>query len=396
MNRLFDRDLVITSGYKTQARPDHRGIDLRVEQGSKLYAFAAAIVHQEGLDSTKALTCELRIGDKIYQYGHLSKTVVSVGQQVVAGQLIGYSGGTQGTFGAGNSTGPHLHFEIFGLNKVREDPTAFVKNLFNNQPNITPPSAMQTTYTLQSLNDNQTNYVSHVVAELLREGVWFGQLYDGKGNQLIQKFQRLNPDTPKGGYKNGHVVIVGEATPVNTPPVIEAPFPETPEIDYKQIEIDRLTTIVNNLEAEKASLTQELDELERDSNIEIEKLKGLLSIAEEEARSHMLHNQSLKEDLATLKDTLIEVDYGVSPLQETAVEKNKDSWSWNKFFVGLSRFGVTEATLITSASFLIDYLNSQQIDNTTLGGAILSGLIILTKGLYQSSKAKPELLTNRN
>jgi murein DD-endopeptidase MepM/ murein hydrolase activator NlpD len=49
-------------------------------------------------------------------YAHLSSMPVSVGQTVPAGSVIGLSGNT------GNSTGPHLHYEI-RVNKEKIDPT---------------------------------------------------------------------------------------------------------------------------------------------------------------------------------------------------------------------------------------------------------------------------------
>jgi murein DD-endopeptidase MepM/ murein hydrolase activator NlpD len=50
-------------------------------------------------------------------YAHLSSIPVDLGDQVAAGTVIGLSGNT------GNSTGPHLHYEI-RKDKVRIDPTA--------------------------------------------------------------------------------------------------------------------------------------------------------------------------------------------------------------------------------------------------------------------------------
>lgn len=47
-----------------------------------------------------------------YIYCHLSAVLAVPGQAVAAGQLIGTTGGTPGTPGAGNTTGPHLHFGI--------------------------------------------------------------------------------------------------------------------------------------------------------------------------------------------------------------------------------------------------------------------------------------------
>jgi len=51
-------------------------------------------------------------------YGHCSSLAVSVGETVAKGQVIGYVGST------GNSTGPHLHLEVY-VNGTRVDPLKF-------------------------------------------------------------------------------------------------------------------------------------------------------------------------------------------------------------------------------------------------------------------------------
>lgn len=45
-------------------------------------------------------------------YGHLSRTIVSIGQKVAEGELIGFVGRT------GWATGPHLHFTVFASNTL--------------------------------------------------------------------------------------------------------------------------------------------------------------------------------------------------------------------------------------------------------------------------------------
>jgi murein DD-endopeptidase MepM/ murein hydrolase activator NlpD len=52
-------------------------------------------------------------------YAHNTSLVVGVGQSVSAGQLVSYSGNT------GNSTGPHVHFEV-RVNGSAVDPLGYL------------------------------------------------------------------------------------------------------------------------------------------------------------------------------------------------------------------------------------------------------------------------------
>ncbi|MFD3805643.1 peptidoglycan DD-metalloendopeptidase family protein [Streptomyces sp. NPDC058611] len=85
----------------------HTGVDFIASSGTTVKAVGAGTVVSAGWGGSYGNEVVIRHADGKYsQYGHLSSLSVSAGQSVTAGQRIGLSGST------GNSSGPHLHFEI--------------------------------------------------------------------------------------------------------------------------------------------------------------------------------------------------------------------------------------------------------------------------------------------
>ncbi len=87
----------------------HFGIDIANNQGTPIAAAAAGVVVYAGwTDAGYGNMVQIDHGNGLVTiYGHMMSTpVVTVGQRVFQGQLIGYMGTT------GNSTGPHLHFGV--------------------------------------------------------------------------------------------------------------------------------------------------------------------------------------------------------------------------------------------------------------------------------------------
>ncbi|MER8002486.1 transglycosylase family protein [Streptomyces sp. NPDC095613] len=85
----------------------HTGIDFPVPTGTSVKAVAAGHVVSAGWGGAYGYQVVIRHSDGKYsQYAHLSALNVREGQQVSSGQRIARSGST------GNSTGPHLHFEM--------------------------------------------------------------------------------------------------------------------------------------------------------------------------------------------------------------------------------------------------------------------------------------------
>ena len=99
----------------------HTGIDLVEPFGSPVYAADDGIVALVG-SSTSGYGNYVVIahsGGLDTLYGHLSAALVKAGQQVVQGQPIGLEGST------GNSTGPHVHFEL-RINQVPINPSPYL------------------------------------------------------------------------------------------------------------------------------------------------------------------------------------------------------------------------------------------------------------------------------
>ncbi|MDT9686103.1 peptidoglycan DD-metalloendopeptidase family protein [Streptomyces sp. TRM76323] len=85
----------------------HTGVDFAASSGSTVKAVGPGTVVSAGWSGAYGNEVVIKHEDGNYsQYAHLSSLSVSAGQTVGGGQQIGLSGST------GNSTGPHLHFEI--------------------------------------------------------------------------------------------------------------------------------------------------------------------------------------------------------------------------------------------------------------------------------------------
>lgn len=116
----------MSSGYGMRNHPvlggmrGHKGVDLAAPTGTPVYATADGYVSKADWFSSYGKYISIEHGASLQtRFAHLSDMVVSAGDKVKKGDLIGYVGST------GRSTGPHLHYEV-RVDGVAVDPSPYM------------------------------------------------------------------------------------------------------------------------------------------------------------------------------------------------------------------------------------------------------------------------------
>jgi murein DD-endopeptidase MepM/ murein hydrolase activator NlpD len=136
---------IATSGFGPRWGRIHYGVDINLRMGEAIYSTYDGIVRVKGFDRNGwGYYYLVRHKNGIETlYGHLSKHIAELGDEVKAGDLLGHGGST------GRSTGPHLHYEAryrglaFNPNQIfdfqKMEPVtrvlAITKNLFSTYSN---------------------------------------------------------------------------------------------------------------------------------------------------------------------------------------------------------------------------------------------------------------------
>ena len=112
---------IFTSNFGYRWGVLHAGIDLANSIGTPILAVSDGVVIEAGPAAGYGMLVKLRHADgTVTLYGHINTTLVSVGERVMAGDQIATMGNR------GNSTGPHLHFEVLQGGTERIDPVPWL------------------------------------------------------------------------------------------------------------------------------------------------------------------------------------------------------------------------------------------------------------------------------
>ncbi|MCD2192465.1 M23 family metallopeptidase [Actinomycetospora endophytica] len=106
-----------TSGFGARWGTSHKGVDIANAIGTPIVAAAGGTVVDSGPASGFGMWVRVQLDDgTINVYGHVNRSYVKKGQTVKAGQEIAEIGNR------GQSTGPHLHFEVWTPSGTKINP----------------------------------------------------------------------------------------------------------------------------------------------------------------------------------------------------------------------------------------------------------------------------------
>jgi len=111
----------LTSNYGARWGTTHYGLDIANTIGTPIVSVTDGEVIESGPAQGFGLWVRIRQDDgTIGVYGHIDQALVAAGQRVNAGELIATVGNR------GQSTGPHLHYEVWQVDGAKTDPTAWL------------------------------------------------------------------------------------------------------------------------------------------------------------------------------------------------------------------------------------------------------------------------------
>lgn len=119
---VFPTQGILTSGFGTRWGTLHAGLDIANAIGTPIYAASDGEVIASGPTPGFGMWVKIRDGDgTVMLYGHIDTAAVQAGQRVRAGDQIATMGNR------GNSTGPHLHFEVHRNGSEKTDPMSWLR-----------------------------------------------------------------------------------------------------------------------------------------------------------------------------------------------------------------------------------------------------------------------------
>lgn len=117
---------IISSRYGEKSnirKSNHTGLDIAAKTGTEIKAVASGKIIEASFNKSYGNLVKIDHGNDVQTwYAHASKLCVNVGQEIKAGETVALVGTT------GNSTGPHLHFEI-RINGIHVNPQKYLYKL---------------------------------------------------------------------------------------------------------------------------------------------------------------------------------------------------------------------------------------------------------------------------